>query len=156
MQPPIHNGHITRMMSRLTRQHHHNIHTLLNEHEVYPGQPPLMFALEKSGGQSQKELALQLGIKAATLTVMLNRMEKNGLVRREADDHDQRVSRIYLSDKGHKTLVIVRETLDMLEQQALNNFSIEEKDVLRSMLARMNDNITSMSEALTIAPNDTK
>ncbi|OMF23243.1 hypothetical protein BK133_24660 [Paenibacillus sp. FSL H8-0548] len=157
MRPPINNGHITRLMSHLVRRHHHNIHTLLNEHHVYPGQPPLMFALAREGGQSQNELARQLDIKAATLTVMLNRMEKNGLVRRETDARDLRVSRIYLSDKGHSTLKIVRETLDMLEQRALDNFSEEETELLRGLLARMNDNVTTMSETLPLpnSANDT-
>lgn len=140
--------HITRLMSHIVRRHHHHIHALLQEHEVYAGQPPLMFALQREGGQSQSELARQLDITAATLTVMLNRMEKNGLIRREVDARDQRISRIYLTGKGNETLVVVRETLDYLEEQALANFTQEEKDILRGLLTRINDNEMSISETI--------
>lgn len=147
--------HITRIMSRLMRRHHNHMHTLLQDYDVYPGQPPLMFALEREGGQSQNELARHLGIKAATLTIMLNRMEKNGLVRRESDPGDQRVSRIYLTDKGRDTAGEVRAILGTLELQALEGFTEGEKDDLRRLLAKMGGNIARYSEASPPSPPDT-
>ncbi|RJX38083.1 MarR family transcriptional regulator [Paenibacillus pinisoli] len=132
---------ITRLMSHIVRRHHQQVHTELNGHEVYPGQPPLMLALARDGGQSQNELARRLEIKPATLTVMLNRMEKNGLVRREADPADLRISRIYLTAKGFDTVSLVGETLDRLEQQALQQFTAEEEALFRSFLMRVKDNM---------------
>ncbi|MFF2888698.1 MarR family winged helix-turn-helix transcriptional regulator [Paenibacillus sp. NPDC057967] len=137
---------ITRLMSHIVRKHHHHVHMELNEHEVYPGQPPLMLALAREGGQSQNELARKLEIKPATLTVMLNRMEKNSLVRREADPYDLRVSRIYLTEKGFETVSLVRETLDRLEHQALQQFTAEEEVLFRSFLMRVRDNIASLPQ----------
>lgn len=141
MTSPSYNKPITRLMSHIVRRHHHQVHTELNVHEVYPGQPPLMLALAREGGQRQNELARKLEIKPATLTVMLNRMEKNGLVRREADPADLRISRIYLTDKGFDTVSLVRETLDRLEHQALQQFSPEEEALFRSFLMRVKDNM---------------
>lgn len=141
MTSPSDNKPITRIMSHIVRRHHHQVHTELNEHEVYPGQPPLMLALAREGGQRQNELARKLEIKPATLTVMLNRMEKNGLVRRVADQADLRISRIYLTDKGFDTVSLVRETLDRLEHQALQQFSPEEEAIFRSFLMRVKDNM---------------
>ena len=66
--------HITRIFRHLTRQHQKQLHAQLQDYDLYPGQPPLMFALERGPGRSQNELAQELEIKAATLTVMLNRM----------------------------------------------------------------------------------
>src|SRR5690606_33080780 len=91
---------IMRMMSHISRHFLHRAHGEIQEYGLYPGQPSLLFSLAKREGQSQKELAEELEIKPATLTVMLNRMEKNGLVRRAPDEQDQRVSRIYLTDEG--------------------------------------------------------
>jgi len=141
MTSPSSNKPITRLMSHIVKRHHQRVHTELNEHEVYPGQPPLMLALAREGGQSQNELARRLEIKPATLTVMLNRMEKNGLVRREADPADLRISRIYLTAKGFDTVSLVRETLDRLEQQALQQFSAEEEALFRSFLMRVKVNM---------------
>jgi len=133
------------MLHHISRHHFNHIHAELRKYDVYPGQPPLMFSLDRRNGQSQKELAEQLDIKAATLTVMINRMEKNGLVRREADPEDQRVSRIYMTDKGFETLQVVRETLDRLEQQAIAGLTEEEISLLRSLLHRIKHNVRSMA-----------
>lgn len=138
---------LMRMLHHVSRRHFQHIHTALHEYDVYPGQPPLMFALARKNGQSQKELAEQLDIKAATLTVMINRMEKNGMVRRETDEKDQRVTRIYLTERGVETLEVVRETLDRLEQQAIAGLSEEEIETLHSLLGRIKHNIRSMSVA---------
>ena len=51
----------------------------------------MLFALYKKDGQSQKDLAKQLNINPATITVMLTRMEKAGLLERRKDPDDQRV-----------------------------------------------------------------
>lgn len=50
------------MMHHITRHHFNHIHAALSEYDVYPGQPPLMFSLARRNGQSQRELAEQLGI----------------------------------------------------------------------------------------------
>lgn len=145
-QPPA-GEHIMRMMSRLMRMHRNSMHALLQQYDVYPGQPPLMFALEREGGQSQNELARHLGIKAATLTVMLNRMEKAGMVRRENDANDQRVSRIYLTGQGRDVVRKVRDVLDMLENLALEGLDERDQANMRRLLARMSDNAARFPEA---------
>lgn len=48
-------------------------------------------------GLSQRELADILRIERATATVMLQKMERNGLIERRTDPLDQRVSRLYLT-----------------------------------------------------------
>jgi len=136
---------IMRMIYHISRQHFNRIHAALSEYDVYPGQPPLMFALAHKNGQSQKELAAQLEITAATLTVMLNRMEKSGMVMRRADDKDQRVSRIYITDKGLETLRSVQETLDRLEQQAIRGLDKADLDSVSNILSHIQHNIRAMS-----------
>jgi DNA-binding MarR family transcriptional regulator len=139
--------HISRRIRGLNRQHQNLMQELLQDYELYPGQPPLMFSLEREPGRSQNELAKELGIQKATLTVMLNRMEKTGLVRRESDARDQRISRIFLTDKGKGLLVRLQRTLDVLEEQAMKGFSEEEKQGMREMLARIEKNLRELKEA---------
>jgi len=136
-----HEMSVMRLLYHTSRRHMNRIHSALSEHEVYPGQPPLMFALAHENGQSQKDLAAKLEIKASTLTVMLNRMERNGIVQRKPDEHDQRISRIYLTDKGFELLNIVRETLGSLEKQALQGLTEEEIRQLSGLLSRIHRNI---------------
>lgn len=136
---------IMRMMSHISRRFLHHAHGQIQQYGLYPGQPSLLFTLAKREGQSQKELAEELDIKPATLTVMLNRMEKNGLVRRAPDEQDQRVSRIYLTDEGRVAMLAARETMDRMEQLAIAGLSEEEIATLRHLLQRIKANIKSLS-----------
>ncbi|WP_234702334.1 MarR family winged helix-turn-helix transcriptional regulator [Clostridioides difficile] len=68
-------------------------------------------------GQSQKELADKRKVKASTTTVMIKRMEKAGLVERKQDEKDQRVSRIFLTDKGLEICNRVEEFNKELERE---------------------------------------
>ena len=47
-------------------------------------------------------MARALNLSPATMTVTLKRMEKAGLVLREMDEHDQRILRVHLSEKGRE------------------------------------------------------
>ena len=80
----------------------------------YPGQPPLLLRLAREDGQSQKELAKHMHVQPATLTVMIDRMAKHGLLERKTDARDQRGSRVYLTDKGRSAATGVREELERL------------------------------------------
>jgi DNA-binding MarR family transcriptional regulator len=131
---------------QVVRYHYSRNHTLLEKLGVYPGQPPLLFILGRHDGQSQKELADKLHIKAATITVMLKRMEAAKLVERRPDSTDQRVTRVYLSDHGKKILQEVQESLKVLEAECFANFTIEEKTLLRRLLMQMRDNLVEVCE----------
>lgn len=132
------------VFGQVIRFHYSRTHMLLEKIGVYPGQPPLIFILGRQDGQSQKELAEKLHIKAATITVMLNRMENAGLIERRSDENDQRVSRVYLTDFGKKLGVEVKESLKVIEAECFQNFSAEEKIILRRLLMQMRDNLVAV------------
>ncbi len=51
-------------------------------------------------GLTQKEIADKVGIEGATLVPVIDKMEKDGLLRRKPDQNDRRVNRIYLTSKS--------------------------------------------------------
>ena len=51
-------------------------------------------------GLTQKEIADKLGIEGATLVPGIDKMEKEGLLKRKPDSKDRRVNRIYLTPKA--------------------------------------------------------
>lgn len=123
------------------RLHYSRVHIILEKIGVYPGQPPLLFALAKSNGQSQKELAEKLHIKPATITVMLRRMETVKLIERRSDNNDQRVTRVFLTEQGQKVLREVKEAVKVMEEECFKNFSIEEQILLRRFFLQMRENL---------------
>jgi len=92
------------------------IHTAYVERRLLPlglhtGQGAIISALGECGPCSQKELAEYRHVSAATISVMLRRMEKSGLINRSASD-DGKHNQISLSEDGrraYRDLCIDRE-----------------------------------------------
>lgn len=125
----------------IQRLHYYRTHVLLDEIGVYHGQPPMLFILNKKDGQSQKEIADILNVKASTITVMLKRMEKAGLVERRQDTEDQRISRVYITEEGREICKKARDVMTNLESECFGNFSVEEKIILKRLFMQMKDNL---------------
>ncbi|WIV12967.1 MarR family transcriptional regulator [Proteiniborus sp. MB09-C3] len=130
----------------ILRLHYYRTHVLLDEIGVYPGQPPLLFILNKEDGLSQKEIAAKLDIKPSTITVMLRRMEKTNLVERRQDAEDQRVSRVYLTEAGRDICDKSMEVMKKIEEECFGNFIVEEKVVFRRLLMQMRDNLLMVND----------
>lgn len=123
------------------RLHYYRTHVLLDEIGVYPGQPPMLFILNKKDGQSQKEIAETLNLKPSTITVMLKRMESANVVIRKPDPNDQRISRVYLTEVGRAMCKKSVEVMKDIEEQCYGNFSEDEKELLKKLLLKMKDNL---------------
>ncbi len=68
--------------------------------DMHPSQSFCCVLIERNPGLSQRELADRFHIKPATVTNMLQRMEKSGLIRRESDPKDQRIQRLFATENG--------------------------------------------------------
>lgn len=68
---------------------------------TYP-QYLVMLLLWEQDGRSVNELGQPLMLDSGTLTPLLKRMEKAGLVTRRRDDRDERVTRIFLTGDGRR------------------------------------------------------
>jgi DNA-binding MarR family transcriptional regulator len=73
----------------------------------------------------------------STTTDLVDRMEKNGLVARVKDQHDRRVVRIHLLEKGERIIdeVIKKRQHDLA--QVLQSFSDEEIVFLEKCLRKL-------------------
>ncbi|MBC8536540.1 MarR family transcriptional regulator [Feifania hominis] len=114
---------------------------------IHPGQVPLFQALAAHDGQSQRELADSLCIKQSTMTVMIQRLERSGFVERRADEHDQRVSRVYLTDAGRDIAAQCAQILHGIQQQLLEGFTPEEIILMRRFSKQIKENLVRAAEA---------
>ncbi|HBE80235.1 MAG TPA: MarR family transcriptional regulator [Firmicutes bacterium] len=134
------------VFSQVIRFHYYRMHLLFEKFGVYPGQHRLFFILGKQEGLSQRELAERLHIKAATVTVMLNRMAKANFIERRPDADDQRVTRVYLTGQGQNILIQVKESLRTIETECFTNFTPEEQILLRRLLMQIRKNLMNACE----------
>jgi DNA-binding MarR family transcriptional regulator len=70
------------------------------KHHLHPSQAFCIRMLAKSGELTQSELADALTISRPSVTRILQRMERAGLVARRVDDVDQRQTRVILTEAG--------------------------------------------------------
>ncbi|AFS78782.1 transcriptional regulator, MarR family [Gottschalkia acidurici 9a] len=130
------------LLNNVIRLHYIRTHELLEKISLYPGQPRVLHALWTKDGLSQKELGERLNIKPSTVTVMINRMEKCGLVKRIQDENDLRVSKIYLCEKGEKLKDDAAEVLKDVNDKTFFGFTSEEKEIMSNFLNRMYKNLS--------------
>lgn len=118
------------LFQQVMRLHFLRWHAQLEKIGLYPGQPPLLLALHGSGQLSSKELADRLMIKPATVTVMVQRMERAGLVQKKRDTKDLRKSIICLTERGEQTYQELQDVFAQLETECMANLSEEEQQTL--------------------------
>lgn len=68
----------------------------------HPAQTGCLAMLAHNEGISQRELAQKLQLAPATVTAMLQRMEREGTIERWTDPEDQRITRIRLTAAGRE------------------------------------------------------
>ena len=134
------------LLAQISRFHRSRAHTLLEELGLYRGQPSMLRALWKQEGQTHGELAGQLHVQPATITKMIQRMEKTGFVMRRHDPKDQRISRVYLTDAGRAVQKAVKEVWATLEKETFGGFSLEERVLLRQFFLQMRENLRAVAK----------
>lgn len=106
------------------------------------GQPKLLLYLRRHDGCMQKDLAKFCGIEPATVSRILAKMERQGLIRREAVADNKRATAVYLTELGTE---LGRQVLDFRtqsEEAGLRGFSAEERDAFYDYLIRFHANLT--------------
>lgn len=68
-----------------------------------------LMLLEKNPGITVGELADRFMMSSAAIAQYLNRLEKSGLIEKQTDQDDKRISRIFVSDKGRKELKPIKK-----------------------------------------------
>jgi DNA-binding MarR family transcriptional regulator len=129
------------LLAQICHLHHGRAHQLFEALGLYRGQPPVLKILWEHEGITQTELAAQLKNTPATITKMLQRMEKTGFIQRKPDAADQRLSRVYLTETGRSVQAEVEKTFTILEAETFAGFTLEEGVLLRRFLLQMRDNL---------------
>lgn len=109
-------------------------------------QLPVLTALKDGDRLSQTELARWAKVEQPTMAQMLARMERDGLVKREADPRDRRSSLISLTDEALARLPAGRAVLRQGNADITKGLSSQEVDTLVSLLKRVLANIEALEQ----------
>jgi DNA-binding MarR family transcriptional regulator len=111
-----------------------------------PGQPRILHYLSEHDGCIQKDIASFFDLEPASVTGVLAVMEKNGLVRREGDEGDRRVLRVYLTERGAEAQLCAEAAFAAIERACFKGFSASEKEAVIRSLDRIYDNLKGMRD----------
>ncbi|MGC6175876.1 MarR family winged helix-turn-helix transcriptional regulator [Lacrimispora sp. 38-1] len=117
------------------------VYEQLADRELSSGQPKILEYLYEHDGSVQKEIAQACGIEPATVTSLLSRMEKNGIIERKMQNDNRRFLYVYLTEKGKEEAGYVKKAFDILEAIALKDFTNKEKEQFLKYLERVNKNL---------------
>ena len=135
-----------KLLGRVCRLYRGRMHALWDEMGLYRGQPFLLGVLWEQEGIPHSEIAAHMHVSPATVTNMIKRMEKAGFVTRRPDAHDQRVSRVYLTDAGRAIRDRVEERWQEVEDQVFGGLSAQEQEKLGMLLERVRDELVRLHE----------
>ena len=93
-----------------------------------------LFVLERDPGASPKQVSETLGINKSATTMLVDRMEQAGLVRREPDNHDHRAIRLFATAAGLAKAASARPILARLTRKLTLPFNDSEMAVVARFL----------------------
>ncbi len=131
------------LLAQLCKSHRYRADANLNTIGLHVGQEMILTRLWEQDGQSQTQLAVVLCVEPPTVTKMLTRMERGGLVERRSDPADARVSRVFLTDASRRLQSGVNAAWGSLEDQLLRGLSADEQTALRGLLHKLLENLSA-------------
>mgnify|MGYP001488447026 CR=1 FL=1 len=108
---------------------------------LHTGQEMTMLQLWGKDGLTQSELGQCMGVEPPTVSKMLDRMERSGLIQRRQDLDDARVSRVYLTERGRALERPVLDVWRRLEERTVAGLTPAEQLLLRRLVMQLRANL---------------
>ena len=128
-------------LAKVCRAHRANVGEHLAEVGLYVGQEMVLIELWREDGLRGGELAERLGIEPPTVTKMLRRLERCGLVTQRQDPEDARSFRVYLTDDGRSLEEPVARCWERAEEKSLAGMSAGERRTFYRLLSKVRANL---------------
>ncbi|MBA3470018.1 MAG: MarR family transcriptional regulator [Herpetosiphonaceae bacterium] len=133
---------ISYLLAQVCKAHRNVANSALNSLDLHVGQEMVLLQLSQEDGLTQSQLAERMCVEAPTLTRMLQRMERDLVIRRLPDREDARISRVYLTQKALELQPAIEQCWSNLEAQTLAGLTAEERMLLRRLLMQVRTNLT--------------
>jgi DNA-binding MarR family transcriptional regulator len=110
--------------------------------KVTVAQAGILFLLKQKNDRTMTELSRLLLIDNSTITGLVDRLEKTGLVRRSQNPDDRRASRVYITSEGieeiNRAKIVILKVNDEIKNSHTDVELDHFKKVLRGVVERFN------------------
>lgn len=100
----------------------------------------VLLALYRADGQTISELGEAVSLEKSTMTGLIDRMVRAGLVNREADPADRRVLRVWLTDRGKQVQAGIGKVLGQAYQDLTQGVADKEVERVERILGHIIEN----------------
>jgi len=89
----------------------------------------------------QRDIEQQFSIGRSAVTSILQQMEKNGLIRRVSVEHDARLKKVELTEKGISDHERMDQLADRIDEDMLQGISEEDQQLLLQIVQQIENNL---------------
>ena len=108
--------------------------------------------LARRPGCSQTELAEMMEVERATAGRLLDRLEENGLVRREPDPVDRRVRRVFPTPSAATAQAKIRGVADKIVAEATIDLSDDQRETLMDLMTMVKGRLSEVVQSRSTMP----
>ncbi len=112
--------------------------------DLRPGEPKILEFLLEHEPCEQKQIATGCSLDSASVTGILGRMEKRGLVKRENMNGNRRSLYVSMTDEGRRLSKVVEDTFLAVDSAAIKGMSDDEVSEFMRLLGIINNNLTEL------------
>ncbi|MEH7293768.1 MarR family winged helix-turn-helix transcriptional regulator [Priestia megaterium] len=132
---------IRELLDKISGQMRRNYNQLLQDVNLHAGQDNLLCKLWANDGLTQVQLCEHLKCEPSTVTNMVKTLEQKGIVYRQRDEKDGRISRVFLTPEGRNLEGPVNERWRKQQDKLLAGIVPEERLLLRRLMKQMEENL---------------
>ncbi|MBQ4649319.1 MAG: MarR family transcriptional regulator [Firmicutes bacterium] len=110
------------------------VSTRLAPYDVTPVQYGVLLCLWQNECKTPKEIAGKLQLENSTISGILERMEKKGLIQRQVSPADRRFVEIVLTEKGAELKEPILAIVDKTNEDVLAQMAPEQQEALKAAL----------------------
>lgn len=115
----------------------------LSDHQVTAEQWTILANLWQHNGQTQQSLADLSNKNKASITHLVDNLEKRQLVERRADDSDRRNKKIFLTEEGRALQEALSKIVKKTTKEATEGIDKKELKSVRKVLKKMVENLAT-------------
>ncbi|MGE0086369.1 MAG: MarR family winged helix-turn-helix transcriptional regulator [Desulfococcaceae bacterium] len=109
----------------------------ISDCNVSPVQGLVLISLAEEDRTTSAHLGQRVQLDSATLTGIIDRLEKSGLAERQRNPDDRRAILICLTEKGRQVADKIRGISETANREFLSGLSEDEERILRALLRRI-------------------
>ena len=149
-------GYLVNAAARLLAR---SLHHRISRHGVPIGQWPFLMFLWEEEGLTQKALSNRIPIDEATTVRTLDRMERDGWVRRTRNPYDRRQTLVFLTEAGHALEKVLLPYASEVNEMAMQGLDQTQRThllkLLQGLVARLQTDHAPWPATRSVAGNHT-